>query len=263
MKPAVKKGIIAAVIVVVLAAIGTAGVLVYPQFQQTQTKNTLNLEKFGMTIMPGGEYRTSIGELGATQLPATFAEDKLTPEEKVVASLIRDRNALLDENSRLSAQIGMLETRVEELEGYKARNEQYAPETFNEELRSVLNEMQATLKRMPEAEQFSPLIIELMAIAAQQEYVHIVRTNDLILDEARKQIIVKRYLPSYSLCVGNALSVAANGSAELQAIKNWIVDPARQQLPEALAQDLDVLLPPCQLSFRSALQNTLSGAIRG
>lgn len=263
MKFSPKKLITAGIIFTIVVILGISAVLFVPKLQKNQASNTLNFEKFGFAVMPGGQYRESIGELGTKQLPATFSDAELTPEERVVASLINTRSDLIDENYQLRQTIENLEKRLADLEDYKAKNVQYAPEMFNQELARVLKEVETNLTNMPESDRFSTSLIELMAIAAQQEYINIVRTNDLILDEASKSIIVRVYLPSYSFCVGNALNVAVNSRQELQSVKDWLIEPNRNQLSAELKSDLDLLLPPCQLSFRSALKEKLSGAIRG
>lgn len=244
--------------VVMLAVIGY---LVVPLIASQQNDNAIRFEKFGLAVLPGAKYSTSVGELGITQLPSTFAEDELTPEEKVVESLVRDRNALIEENQALRQKNSKLEMRMAELENYKATNERYAPEQFNIELERVRSDVEALLRALPEAENYSSLMIELMAVAAQQEYTHVVRENDPLMDEARKAILVQRYLPTYSFCVGNALSIAANNSAELQAIASWLQEPALNPLPAQLKADLDIVLPPCQVSFRTALDKVLNAAI--
>lgn len=242
-------------------ALGIGGYFLFPLITSNHSENTIRFEKFGLAVLPGSQYTTTTGELGVTQLPATFGQDELTAEEKVVESLVRDRNALIEENQAFRLKIEKLELRVAELENYKETNERYAPEQFNIELERVRREVEERLRALPEAESYSALMIELMAIAAQQEYTHIVRANDTIMDEARKAIVVQRYLPTYAFCVGNALSIAANNSEELRAVASWLQEPALNPLPTQLRTDLDVVLPPCQVSFREALDKVLNAAI--
>jgi len=81
------------------------------------------------------------------------------------------------------------------------------------------------------------------------------------MDDARKAILLQRYLPTYAFCVGNALSLAANNNAELRAIAAWLQEPALSPLPTQLKADLDIVLPPCQVSFRQALGKVLNAAV--
>lgn len=241
--------------------LGVAGYFLYPILASKQEANTVAFEKFGLIVSPGNDFQRSTGELGAVQLPATFSEENLSPEEKVVSSLIKDINALVEVNTTLKRRVESLELKIADLEDYRAKNIRYAPEQFDLELARVRSELESRLRALPEAQRYSDLMVELMAIAGQQEYIHIVRANDLIMDEARKAIVVQRYLPNYSFCVGNALSVAANSSRELRAVASWLTEPELNPLPADLKADLDIVLPPCQLSFRDALQNVLRAAI--
>lgn len=256
-----KKALIALAVILGIALIGGIAYFLYPLIASNQSSNTIQFEKFGLAVMPGAQFRTSVGELGETQLPATFSEDDLSPEERVVASLIRDRNKLIEENQALKLKLEAADIKIQNLEEYRDKNERYAPEQFDVELKRVLADLEAHLRALPETERYSDLMVQLMAIAGQQEYINVVRSNDLIMDEARKSIILQRYLPSYSFCVGNALSVAANNSRELRSIANWLLEPELSPLPADLKADLDVVLPPCQLSFREALGNVLQAAV--
>lgn len=250
-----------AISVTTVVVLAVTGYLVYPMIASQQSDNSIRFEKFGLAVLPGSQFTSTTGELGSTQLPATFAEGELTAEEKIVESLVRNRNALLEENELFRLKIERLEQRVAELENYKETNERYAPEQFNVELERVRREVEEILRALPEAENYSSLMVELMAVAAQQEYSHTVRENDRIMDEARKAILVQRYLPTYAFCVGNALSLAANNSGELRAISSWLQEPALNPLPLDLKSDLDVVLPPCQVSFREALDKVLNAAV--
>ena len=250
-----------AISVTAVVVLAVTGYLVYPMIASQQSDNSIRFEKFGLAVLPGSQFTTTTGELGVTQLPPTFAEGELTAEEKIVESLVRNRNALLEENELFRLKIERLEQRVAELENYKETNERYAPEQFNIELERVRREVEEILRALPEAENYSSLMIELMAVAAQQEYTHTVREHDRIMDEARKAILVQRYVPTYAFCVGNALSLAANNSGKLRAIASGLQEPALNPLPVDLKSDLDVVLPPCQVSFREALDKVLNAAI--
>jgi len=249
---------IAVIAPVILVA---GGYFLYPMLVSSQEKSGVAFEKFGLAVMPGSKFQSTTGELGGVQLPATFSEENLTAEERVVSSLIRDINALVEVNNTLKRKVTNLEQKLADLEDYRAKNERYAPEQFDLELARVLSELETRLRALPEAERYSDLMVQLMAIAGQQEYIHVVRANDLIMDEGRKSILVQRYLPNYSFCVGNALSIAANNSRELRAVANWLVEPELNPLPDTLKADLDIVLPPCQLSFRDALGDVLRAAV--
>ena len=258
-----KRWIAAVVGVVLLIGLVVGGYFLFPLIVSQQASNNIQFEKFGLSVLPGQQYETTVGELGITQLPATFSPNDLTPEERVVESLIRDRNALIEENQLLQLKIESLEEQVAALTNYRDTNERYAPEQFDIELARVRQELEERLRALPEAEQYSSLMIELMAIAGQQEYTHVIRTYDLILDDTKKAIITQRYLPTYTFCVANALSLAANTNAELRSVASWLTEPDLNPLPERLKADMDVVLPPCQRSFRAAMDDVMKSVTSG
>ncbi len=107
--------------------------------------------------------------LGAQQLPATFAEKKLTPTERVIRGLMQDKENLLAEQDALKSEIDALKQQITELQEYKRLNQHFAPETFEDELARTKTQLKAILARMPEADQFSNIRLEIMAAAGMQE----------------------------------------------------------------------------------------------
>lgn len=240
-----------------LIAMGVSGYLVYRKMQAQHEVNLADLEKFGYEMVPSDTYTESTGMLGADQLPATFTEKKLTPTERVIRGLMQDKENLLAEQATLKSQIEALQKQVEELQTYKQLNEHFAPETFRDELLRIKAQLKGILTRMPEAERFSNIRLEIMAAAGMQEYRRFVSSNRLMLDQPQRAQIVSEYLPAYAFCVGNAAELAANNRDEERLLVGWFNDPDNTRLPPALAEDLNKLLPACQKPLRERLEASL------
>lgn len=255
-----KKAIILALVIVplVIAAIGGGGYMAWNSLQAQHDENTAILQKFGFEIMPANPYTESEGVLGQKQLPATFAEDSLSPVEKVIHGLMKDKEHLIHENETLQQQIDELQTQVSELEHYKKVNEQFAPETLEQELSRTRQEIETALRALPEAQRFSEFWINMMAGAALTEYERFINANRMMVDGAIREQMVQHDLLNYAFCVGNAVEIAANTAEEVRLIARWLEQPGAIRLPNALRDDLNMVLPPCQAPLRADLSADLN-----
>lgn len=257
MKPG-KVGMLLLLLIPMALVIGaTVSFFLYDRMQQQHQLNLADLEKFGYEMVPSNTYTESMGELGAKQLPATFAEKKLTPTERVIRGLMQDKENLLAEQQTLKDEIAALKRQIAEFAEYKKLNSHFAPETFAEELKRTKAQLKNTLIRLPEAERYSNTQLEIMAAAGMQEYKRFVSANHLMLEPAQKALILRNHLPSYAFCIGNAVELAANSRQEQQLLIDWFNQPDAVSLPPALAGDLDKLLPTCRLPLRQALHDSL------
>jgi len=240
-----------------LVILAVAGYFAYQKMQSQHEVNLADLEKFGYEMVPSDTYTESTGVLGAEQLPATFAEKKLTPTERVIRGLMQDKENLLAEQNALKQEIGALKEQIAELQTYKRLNQHFAPETFRDELIRTKAQLKGILARMPEAERFSNIRLEIMAAAGMQEYRRFVSANRLMLDPPQRGMIISDHLPAYAFCVGNAAELAANNRDEERLLLSWFNDPDSTRLPAALAEDLGKLLPACQKPLREQLEASL------
>jgi len=257
-------GTLLLILVPLLLAIGAiASYFVYQKIQAQHEVNLAELEKFGYEMVPSNTYTESTGMLGNQQLPATFAEKKLTPTERVIRGLMQDKENLLAEQDALKGEIAALQQRIAELEQYKRLNERFVPETFEEELIRVKAQLKAILSRMPEADRFSNIRLEIMAAAGMQEYRRFVSANRLMLDQTQRGRIISDHLPAYAFCVGNAIELAANSSEEERLLIDWFNQPEKVTLPTALSADLAKLLPACQKPLREQLDALLPANMAG
>ncbi|MBR9829907.1 MAG: hypothetical protein GYB41_14945 [Oceanospirillales bacterium] len=242
---------------ILLIAGGTASYFAYQKMQAQHQRNVAELEQFGYEMVPSDIHSETVGTLGASQLPSTFSEKKLTPTERVIRGLMQDKENLLAEQQTMLDEIDAQKQQIEELKDYKRLNQHFAPESFADELARTKSVLKSTLARMPESEPFSNVRLDVMAAAGTQEYRRFVMANRLILDRPEKARIIEDYLPTYAFCVARAVDLAANSRDEERILMAWFSDPDQTRLPTLLAADIDKLLPACKTPLRTALQATL------
>ncbi|QEW07304.1 hypothetical protein [Nitrincola iocasae] len=227
------------------------------QFKQKQ----VDLEKFGFDLHGTSQYETSEGLLGEAQLPSTFADENLTPSERIVHSLVRDRENLIIENRTLRQQIEALEAQLETYEEDRRMAEYFMPENFSQELERVERMLHTYLRQSADAQRFSNFRLEIMAAAGRMEYQRFVEANQLMLDAVQRTEIVVDYLPAFMFCVGDAVQLAANDFSEEREIRDYFGNPEQHRLPTIVQEDLDVVLPPCQRELREALNTNMANLL--
>ncbi|SEG31915.1 hypothetical protein [Marinobacterium lutimaris] len=243
----------------IVASLGAAVYFFWDSMQASQEANEEILHKFGFQIVPNSPYTETTGELGAKQVPATFAEDDLSPVEKVIRGLLFDKEQLIEENAQLQSQIDELHARIDKLEQYKTSNEQFAPENLAQEMIRTRAELRDKLRALPEAQRFTDFWINMMTDASMYEYRQFINANRLMLDEAHREQMVGKDLVDYGFCIGNAVELAANSVDEAQSVARWLKDPQSTKLANALREDLKVVIPPCRAPLRAKLDTYLAG----
>lgn len=241
--------------------LGTVLFFTYQMVQKQYTQNQVDLEKFGFDLRGSSQFETSDGVLGEAQLPSTFATENLTPSERVVHSLVRDRQNLIIENSALREQIDALEALLETYEEDRIAAEYFMPENFSQELQRVERMLHTYLRQSADAQRFSNFRLEIMAAAGRMEYQRFIEANQLMLDAVQRTEIVVDYLPAYMFCVGDAIQLAANNFDEEREIRDYFGNPEQHRLPALIQEDLDVVLPPCQRDLREALHSSMANLL--
>lgn len=240
---------------VVLAILGIGGYFIYNEMQGQHAKNLQELEKFGFTVLPSNTYSESQGTLGQKQLPATFAQDKLTPTQKVIQGLMDDNDQLIEEQQQLQKQIDKLKAEVAALENYKKLNEHFAPLTIAEEITAVEKQIKKLLIDMPDARRFSNLQIEAMSASVGHEYKKFIGGKRIILSDSEREDLVSTYMPEYAFCVGDGIEIAANSPREERAITNFFRKQDDTLLSGNLKNDLETVIKPCQVTLFSRLDS--------
>lgn len=249
-----KSGLILVIIVpVLIIAISLAVFFFYRSMNEQSAADTELLHKFGFAMSDNDPYSESKGMLGANQIPPTFPGEKLSPVEKVIRGLMEDKDRLINENQRLEDRIESLQAHVDQLEDYKRINEHFAPDTLNQELNHVRQQLKSDISRMSEFSNFSSLRLTIATEAGVNEYRRYIEQNRLILADEDRGRIVDEYLPTYAFCVAKAVDIAANSRAEENKIYSWMRDPKAYTLQSPLKDDVETLLPPCQLELRQKL----------
>lgn len=252
------RGVTAAVGAIFLAAsAGIAGFVVYPMMMETHEANYVNLEDVGEALGAKEIYEETTGELGAKQMPSTFADDKLTPTQKVIKGLVDDRDSLIQDNKVLEDRIAELKLEIAALENYKETNERFAPLNAAEEQAMVESLVKKFLINSEDAERFSTLQIEVMSAVSAMEFSKFVGRNRLILDDKQRKSLVDRHFPEFAFCVGDGVDVAANSNRELTAISYFIRSQDPSRISPVLLQDLETVLKPCQNALFANLSSEL------
>ncbi|WP_151703202.1 hypothetical protein [Nitrincola alkalilacustris] len=257
MQISAKKLILIIGLLVLVLAVGVAGFFVAQMVAGQQGVNRERLEQFGIHFATDNPNEVTVGIMGQTQLPPTFAEEKLSPGERVIRSLVQERENLLAEKQTLHRHIETLEERIRSLEADREFYSHFIPETFGEELNRVENFLNEFLNNRVEAERFGSLRKQVMAAAGRMEYKRFVEENRLILERPQREHIVHEYLTGFIFCVGDAIQLAANSIQEEREILAYFHHPEEAVLSEALRGDLDTVLTPCQLNVRQQLQASL------
>lgn len=256
-----KKLIMLAVIPLGLLLLAVVAFFGFQMAQKQYTQNRVDLEKFGFDLQGTSPFEASEGVLGESQLPSTFGDENLTPSERVVHSLVRDRQNLILENKALQEQIDALEDLLETYEEDRIAAEYFMPENFSQELQRVERMLHTYLRQSADAQRFSNFRLEIMAAAGRMEYQRFVEANQLMLDAVQRTEIVVDYLPAYMFCVGDAIQLAANSFNEEREIRDYFGNPEQHRLPAIIQEDLDVVLPPCQRELREALHNNMENLL--
>ncbi|WP_409523013.1 hypothetical protein [Nitrincola sp. MINF-07-Sa-05] len=257
MQISAKKLILIIGLPLLVLGIGAAGFFVAQLLAGQQGVNRERLEQFGIHFANENPNEVTVGVMGQTQLPPTFGEEKLSPGERVIRTLVQERENLLAEKQSLHRHIETLEERIRSLEADREFYSHFIPETFGEELDRVENFLNEFLNNRAEAERFGSLRKQVMAAAGRMEYKRFVEANRLILDRPQREHIVHEYLTGFVFCVGNAIQLAANSIQEEREILSYFHHPEEAVLSDALRGDLDTVLTPCQLTVRQQLQASL------
>lgn len=242
------------VILLLVALVGGGGYFfIYPMVVETNQMNDEKVENVGKVLGAKDYYEETVGELGAKQQPATFADDKLSPSQKVIKGLMNDRESLIDDNKKLERRIAELKSEILALEEYKATNERYAPLNAAEEKAVVESMVKRFLIDSEDAVRFSNLQIEIMAATAAKEYAEFTGRNRLMLSDADRTELVEEHLTPFAFCVGDGVDVAANSSREMRAVSYYMRSEDSSRITPILLKDLKAVLAPCKADLFAAL----------
>lgn len=247
-----KTPIVATLLILAIIALGGGGFILYDKLTRQTEANTKSLERFGLEMV-GDRYSTTVGELGATQLPPSLIEEESTTEGKIIKGLKKTNAQLVDETKSLRSEIRELKAEIQRLQDYKSLNERFAPLSMEEELAKVERQIKAYLLRTPDAERFDTLQIEIMSAASTREYQDYITRNRLVIDDEDRKALVDIYLPGYAFCIGDGVALAANNEQEADKLASYFRAGDSAGLSNQLQQDLEQVATPCQLALRNQL----------
>jgi hypothetical protein len=242
---------------VLIAALATGGYLTYRTIQSQHQSNLSELQRLGFQYATDPSTENPDQTPSSAQLKASLNGKTLTATQQLIIGLTQEKEALQASNRQLQAQLDAAQTQIEALQEYRTLNEYFAPKNFDQTIAEVENDLKAYLRRLPEAERFSDLHIEIMAIASAQEYRRLAQQNRLMLDQADHDRILSEHLPGYAFCTGDAVQVAANSTQEERMLAQYLRTNDASVLTAALRQDLLSVIKPCQLALRQSLDSLL------
>jgi hypothetical protein len=242
---------------VLIAALATGGYLSYRNIQAQHASTQQELELLG--YHPGtGEGNTASHQAPSSeQIKARMQSSAPTPVQQLIYNLTEERERLAHANQELQAQLDAAQAQIQSLQEYRERNEYFAPKNFDQKIAQVESDLKSYLRRLPEADRFSDVQIDIMAIASAQEYRRYAQQNSLMLDQAEHDRIMNDYLPGYAFCTGDAAEVAANNAQEERMLAQYLRTNDTSLLSTALRQDLLAVIKPCQLTLRTSLDALL------
>ncbi|WP_372833413.1 hypothetical protein [Pontibacterium sp.] len=261
------------VVPIVLGVLGVGGYYGYNALIKQEANNNKDLEKFGLAVLPQSTsapsatdekerhaiYQQSTGVLGTTQEVATFADEKLSPTQKVIRGLMSDKEVLLEEKKKLNEDIDTLKARIAELEEYKRLNQHFAPDKISAELAKVKARLKKHLLNSTSAARFNNRQIEIISGASAVEYDKFIRRNRMILSDFQREELVSIYLPEFAFCLGDGVDIAANSASEERKLVRFFEEQDITLLTTALKQDLDTVLTPCQEALHEQLAKYTPG----
>jgi hypothetical protein len=241
---------------VLIAALASGGYFTYRKIQSQHASTQLELEQLG--YFSAGTPGTGPNQAPSSeQLKARMQSSTPTPVQQLIYNLTEEKEKLTLANQTLQAQLDSAQEQVKSLQEYRQLNEYFAPKNFDQKISQVETDLRSYLRRLPDADRFSDLQIDIMAIASALEYRRFAQQNRLMLDQAEHDRIMNDYLPGYAFCTGDAVEVAANSSHEERMLAQYLRTNDRSLLSTALRQDLLTVIKPCQLALRQSLDTLL------
>ncbi len=243
----------ASVLIAVLAAGG------YFSYRSIQSQHSSTLQELVQLGYPGAEP----GDIDPSQAPsseqlkARLQGTTPTPVQQLIYRLTQEKETLTHANQTLQAQLDAAREQIESLQEYRKLNEYFAPRNLDQKIAQAEEDLKAYLSKLPEADRFTDLQVDIMTIASAQEYRRFAQQNRLMLDQAEHDRIINDYLPGYAFCTGDAVELAANNALEERMLAQYLRTNDTSLLSTALRQDLLTVMKPCQLALRQSLDSLL------
>ncbi|MEH6825430.1 MAG: hypothetical protein V7629_16105 [Motiliproteus sp.] len=249
---------------VVVLLVGIAGYFAAVEMEAMHKQNVEDLADFGSKVVPAGIRSENDGSSyglidGNLQLAPSIREKKLSPTEKVILSLSRDKDELQIELTETEQTLQQQQERLQELRAYKAENERFAPHQLTLERRAAEELLSKHLDSTPGIDRFSSFQRRATNLATASLYTDIMRQYQLRLNDQSRAELVK-ILPRFGLCFGDGLPYAINSHAEEAVIIKALSNADPSLLTGGLGADFNSIHSPCLKRFNRDLGQLLSGA---
>lgn len=248
-----------AITTVILIALGIGGYFLLGEMDEVHQENVSALESFGSKVVPGsreGPDGITYGADDGVQLPPSLQNKKLSPTEKVILSLSRDKDELLIEIAELTEQFEKQQARLQELATYKDENERFAPAQLQIERERARITLKEYFDNSSDVTHLSPFQLHVISLATANIYSEVIRQHQLILDDSLKDSMIK-LLPAYGLCLSEPLSFVANDATEERLIIRAVEQNDMSLLSGDLAIDFQRIHIPCLKKLNMSVNQLL------
>ncbi|MEH6469867.1 MAG: hypothetical protein V7752_01340 [Halopseudomonas sp.] len=254
--------LLSAVGFIALIGISIGGYFLFLEVEEVHKQNVEDLAGFGSKVVPissreGGSGVTFGMTDGTIQLPPSIQEKKLSPTEKVILSLSRDKDELQYEVAKFKQQIDEQQQRLIELRAYKAENERFAPDQLNQERQRAEEMLKEYFDNSSDVTRFSKFQQQAMNLATANIYTEVVRQHQLMLNDEMKDEMVK-ILPQFGLCLGEGLPFITNNRAEEVFIIKALSNGNLSEIKGGLAEDFNAIHGPCLKQLNRQVNRLLS-----
>lgn len=243
----IKVIILTAIVLVLLLVAGVGGYFLFIGVEKQHEQNVEKLADFGTKVIPikGGAESVTIGTEGQLQLPPDIGDKNLSPTEKIIIALSRDKEQLALELTMAKERVERLESEVKALRAYRQENERFAPLPLNEERLRAIELLTDYFNSSPDAERFNRFQKDAMTLAAANAYLDILREYRLSFNEEQKDLIIHKHLPAYGFCFGDGIIFVPNSRGEEKTLLTFLNSGDETLLNSRLANDLDTVRSPC------------------
>ena len=245
-----------------ISALGIGGYFAFIEIDEVHQQNVQDLAGFGSNVVPRSMRDDSDGVTrglsdGNIQLPPSIKEKKLSPTEKVILSLSRDKDELQIDYIEMKQQLEHQAERLQELRAYKAENERFAPQQLIQERLSAEQRLKKLFDNIAEISEFNLFQRHAMELASANLYTDIVRQHQLILnDEARDELI--KIIPQFGLCFGEGLRFVSNNREEEQLVIKALSSNDLTLITGGLEADFNRTHTPCLKRLNREINTLLS-----
>ncbi|MFT6916877.1 MAG: hypothetical protein ACJAWL_003220 [Motiliproteus sp.] len=235
--------------VIAFLGLGIGGYFLFLEMGAVHKQNTEDLAGFGGKVIPGTFTDDGNGASyglvdGAMQLPPSIQEKKLSPTEKVILSLSRDKDLLQIEVAEISESLEQQQGRLRALRAYKAENERFAPQLQLEERQNAVALLEKRLAKIPDIDRFNVFQRKAMVLATANLYTDIKRQHPYIKSDPADTELLS-LLPQFSLCLGEGIPYITNSDREESIIIQALTAGDQSLITGRLADDFKISYDPC------------------